>query len=126
MRHDSLKGDHDLTPKPLLINFARDYLNWLGNSKPTGKQNEVLQALLTHSRQRQARGFDFCLTELEKRCLYLAAEGKRLKETAACLGLSRRKLSQCRQSILQKMGCNNITSAVILGIRYGEISIPEN
>ena len=118
MRHDSFRWHHNATP-----NFAKDYLNYLGNRHPTPQQMLVIQALLAHTRLRQAAGHDFQLTQQEKQCLSLAAEGKGPRETAACLGTSIRSIRQSRKSILQKLGCKNMTSAVILGLRYGEIEM---
>nr|WP_232220221.1 hypothetical protein [Legionella tunisiensis] len=40
---------------------------------------------------------------------------------ASFLNVSIKRITQYRQSITQKLGCKNITSAIIVGIRYGEI-----
>ena len=125
MRHNSSVMNHNATPNRFFKNFAQDYLNYLGDRTPTDKQMAVIQALQAHTRIRQAAGHDFRLTAEEKQCLCLAAEGKRLEDIAACLGVSVRKMRQYRQSVLQKFGCKNMTSAIILGLRYGEIGVPE-
>ena len=65
--------------------FAKDYLDYLGNSHPSPKQLAEIQALLSHTWIRQPICFDLRLSAQEKRCLYLSAQGKGLKEIAAFL-----------------------------------------
>lgn len=112
---------HTLIDSSFFKTFAKDYLNHLGNSKPSRKQLADFQDLLSHIWIRQPVCFDLRLTEKERQCLYLSAQGKRLKEIAAFLNVSIKRITQYRQSIIQKLGCKNITSAIIVGIRYGEI-----
>jgi DNA-binding CsgD family transcriptional regulator len=77
--------------------------------------------LLSNTWIRQPICFDLRLSAQEKQCLYLSAQGKGLKEIAAFLKVSIRRATQYRQSIFQKLGCKNITSAIIVGLRFGEI-----
>lgn len=112
---------HILIDNPFFKTFAKNYLNHLGNGEPTRKQLAEFQDLLSHIWIRQPVCFDLRLTEQERQCLYLSAQGKRLKEIAAFLNVSTKRITQYRQSIIQKLGCKNITSAIIVGIRYGEI-----
>ena len=77
--------------------------------------------ILSHVWMRQAICFDPRLTEKEQQCLYLSAQGKSLKELTVFFNISKRRVEQYRQSIFQKLACNNITEAVFIGIRYGKI-----
>ncbi|MGC1183407.1 response regulator transcription factor, partial [Legionella sp.] len=63
------------------------------------------------------------LTEQERRCLYLSAQGKSLKEIASFLAITVRRVERHRQAIFRKMECKNIAEAIALGIRYGEITL---
>ncbi|MGC1182832.1 response regulator transcription factor [Legionella sp.] len=63
------------------------------------------------------------LTDQERRCLYLSAQGKSLKEIAIVLNISVRHAERHRQSIFQKLECKNIAESIALGIRYGEITL---
>ncbi|WP_019215162.1 response regulator transcription factor [Legionella tunisiensis] len=100
---------------------AKNYLNHLGNSNPTRKQLSEIQALLSHTKLKQPRCFNLCLTQQEKQHLCLSAQGKGLKEIASLLNVSLKKATQYRQSILRKLDCKRISSAIVVGIRYGEI-----
>ena len=46
---------------------------------------------------------------------------KTKRETLRKTNLSVRRVTQYRQSIFRKLGCKNITSAIIVGIRFGVI-----
>ncbi|WP_019216543.1 response regulator transcription factor [Legionella tunisiensis] len=111
----------NLIDSPFFKVFAKNYLDYLGNSNPTSKQLSEIQALLSHTWIRQPIFFDLRLSEQEKQCLYLSAQGKGLKEIAAFLKVSIRRVTQYRQSIFQKLDCRNITSAIIVGLRFGVI-----
>ena len=104
--------------------FAKDYLSFLGNPKPNPKQLSEMQSVLSHVWIRQSICLDIRLTEKEKQCLYFSAKGKGLKETARLMNVSTRRVEQYRESIFRKLGCKNIIEAVIVGIRYGKISPP--
>lgn len=115
----------NLIDSPFFKVFAKNYLDYLGNSNPTSKQLSEIQALLSHTWIRQPICFDLRLSEQEKQCLYLSAQGKELKEIAGFLKVSLRRVTQYRQSIFQKLDCRNITSAIIVGLRFGVIN-PED
>ena len=110
-----------LIDSPFFQVFAKNYLDYLGNSNPTHKQLAEIQALLSNTWIRLPICFDLRLSEQEKQCLYLSAQGKGLKEIASFLNVSMRRVTQYRQAIFKKLGCRNITSAIIVGIRYGVI-----
>ena len=111
----------NLINSPFFKVFAKNYLDYLGNSNPTAQQLSEIQALLSNAWIRQPISFDLRLSEQEKQCLYLSAQGKGLKEIAAFLQVSIRRITQYRQSIFQKLECGNITSAIIVGLRFGII-----
>ncbi|HHF7344298.1 TPA: response regulator transcription factor [Legionella feeleii] len=111
----------NLIDSPFFKVFAKNYLDYLGNSNPTHKQLAEIQALLSNTWIRQPICFDLRLSEQEKQCLYLSAQGKEVKEIAAFLKVSTRRVTQHRQSIFQKLDCKNITSAIIVGLRFGVI-----
>ncbi|HHF7343705.1 TPA: response regulator transcription factor [Legionella feeleii] len=115
----------NLIDSPFFQVFAKNYLDYLGNSKPTHKQLAEIQVLLSNTWIRLPICFDLRLSEQEKQCLYLSAQGKGLKEIAAFLNVSMRRVTQYRQAIFKKLGCRNITSAIIVGIRYGVIKKEE-
>jgi DNA-binding CsgD family transcriptional regulator len=103
--------------------FAKDYLIYLGNPLPSKKKIVAFQSLLSHVWLRRTLWLDGRLTDQERRCLYLSAQGKSLKEIAVFLDISVRHVERHRQAIFQKLGCKNIAEAITLGIRYGEIMI---
>ena len=103
--------------------FAKDYLIHLGNYQPSKKQIAACLSLLSHVWLRRTLYLDGRLTDAERRCLYLSAQGKSLKEIALFLGITSRHVERHRQAIFHKLECNNIAKAIALGIRYGEITI---
>ncbi|STX39049.1 response regulator transcription factor [Legionella feeleii] len=111
----------NLIDSPFFKVFAKNYLDYLGNSNPTPKQLAEIQSLLSNIWIRQPICFDLRLSEQEKQCLYLSAQGKEVKEIAAFLKVSTRRVTQHRQSIFQKLDCKNITSAIIVGLRFGAV-----
>ncbi|HHF7349947.1 TPA: response regulator transcription factor, partial [Legionella feeleii] len=111
----------NLIDSPFFKVFAKNYLDYLGNSNPTPKQLAEIQSLLSNTWIRQPICFDLRLSEQEKQCLYLSAQGKEVKEIAAFLKVSTRRVTQHRQSIFQKLDCKNITSAIIVGLRFGAV-----
>jgi DNA-binding CsgD family transcriptional regulator len=120
IKQELLRETH-VTDSSFFKVFAKNYLSYLGNSNPTAKQLSEIQALLSNTWIRQPICFDIRLSDQEKQCLYLSAQGKGLKEIARFLKVSLRRVTQHRQSIFQKLECPNITSAIILGLRFGVI-----
>ena len=104
--------------------FAKDYLCYLGNSKPTPRQLSEIQNLLSQSRVKNTVHLDNRLSDREKQCLYLSAFGRSIKEIADFLDVSERQVGHLRNSIFQKLDCKNITESVTRGLRFGEIRPP--
>lgn len=102
-------------------NFAKDYLMYLGNPKPSKMHIKEMQSMLSHVWLRRKISLDIRLTEREKQCLYLSAQGKSNKEIARFFNKSIRRIEFIRQSIFEKLSCKNIPEAVVKGFQYGEI-----
>jgi DNA-binding CsgD family transcriptional regulator len=109
----------NLIGSPFLKTFAKSYLNYFGNSNPSPKQLEEMQNLLSN-KIKSPTCFDLGLTAQESECLYLFAQGRGLQEIAAFLNTSPGNVTQYKQSIFQKLHCKDISSAVIVAIRFGE------
>jgi DNA-binding CsgD family transcriptional regulator len=104
-------------------NFSKDYLIYLGNSKPTKKQITEMISILSHVWLKRRVCLDLRLTEREKQCLYLSALGKSIKEIARYFKVTVRQVELYRQAIFKKLFCKNIGEAIAKGLRYGEISM---
>jgi DNA-binding CsgD family transcriptional regulator len=99
--------------------MARDYLHYLGNKRPKAEQLTAMQNLLCRVWVRRAVLFDPCLTKREKQCLYYAALGKKVKETAELIGVKVETVRTFREAIMAKLGCTSMIAAITAGIRYG-------
>jgi len=55
--------------------------------------------------------------------LYLASQGKEIKETASILGLSQRTIKYHRANIFEKLQVPNITAAVASVFQYRAIEM---
>ncbi|WP_425170824.1 LuxR C-terminal-related transcriptional regulator, partial [Legionella sp.] len=51
----------------------------------------------------------------------MVARSKTAPQIARFLSLSDRQIRRYKENILRELGCNNITQAVVMGIRYGKI-----
>jgi DNA-binding CsgD family transcriptional regulator len=122
IKKDRFHGRSARQEQQFFASFAQDYLIYFGNPQPSKKQVAACQGLLSHVWLRRTLCLDSRLTEQERRCLYLSAQGKRLKDIAAFLNISVRCVERYRQSVFQKLECNNIAEAIALGVRYGEIA----
>lgn len=61
------------------------------------------------------------LTEREKECLIWAAEGKTAEETGMILNISKETIQKHRRSIIQKLDCPNLCSAIFKAITEGSL-----
>lgn len=102
--------------------FAKEYLNYLGNPKPGKKQIKEMQSILSHTWMRKKIIVSSRLTEQEAKCLLLSSQGKSLSEIADFFNVSTRRIEFCRQSIFRKLFSRNIGEAIVKGIRYGQIT----
>jgi len=102
--------------------FAKDYLVYLGNPRPSSQQISEIKGLLSHVWLRRTLVLDKRLTPREQQCLYLSAQGKKIAEIALFLNISARQVERHRQAILQKLGSKNLAEAIAVGLRYGAIN----
>lgn len=99
--------------------LSEDYLAFFGIQTPTMKQKKEMHGLLAHVWLRRTIYLDSRLTEREKQCLYLSAQGKTIAEIAKILSIHSRRIEKHRESICKKLGCKNIVEAVFVGVRFG-------
>lgn len=107
---NKLHSQEHLFKKELSKTFL-EYLDGL----PTHKRIEQIQSLLY---DRNLPTSDRGLTLQEKRCLYLASQGKDIKEAASILGLSQRTIKYHRANIIKKLQVPNITAAVASSFQF--------
>ena len=101
--------------------LAIEMLELCGNSNPTQRQITVMERLLSTVAMTQHITFDHQLTEQEINCLFLAAKGHSIKETATFLQIQCSTVETHRKQILRKLACTSMTQAVFEGIRYGAV-----
>lgn len=101
--------------------FAKDYLIYLGNPKPTQIHIKEMKSILSETEVKRVVMLDKRLTPQEKRCLFLASKGKTIKATAQILKLGFNTAIGYRNSAIKKLNAANLTAAVILGIKYLDI-----
>ncbi|WP_342220518.1 helix-turn-helix transcriptional regulator [Rickettsiella endosymbiont of Miltochrista miniata] len=87
--------------------LAQTFLEYL-DSLPTNKRIEQMEAILY---ERNLPTLDRRLTPQEKKCLFLASQGKEIKEMASLLCLSQRTIKYHRANIIKKLEVANITAA---------------
>lgn len=96
--------------------FAIEYLRYFGNNTPTYGQINEMESLLISVCLKQNTPHSKKLTSREWDCLYLAAQGKSIHETAQFLQLSIDTVKAYRKNILRKLCCKNMPHAVSLGV----------
>lgn len=101
--------------------FAKDYLMYLGNPKPTKKQVKEIKSMLFETEVKRVVFIDRRLTVQEKKCLFLASKGKTIKETAAILNIKFNTALEYRNSAMRKLNAVNLLSAVMLRVKYNLI-----
>lgn len=99
--------------------LALDLLSFLGNSKPALAQMKLMRKLINQVSIPQQVLFDNRLTPQEQNCLFYAAHGYSIKETAALLNCEIPTIKYYRKAILRKLNCTNMTHATLVGVRYG-------
>ena len=107
---DKLHNQEHIFKKEL----SKTFLEYL-DSMPSHKRIEQIYSLLYGQ---NLPILDRGLTLQEKRCLYLAGQGKEIKEAASILGLSQRTIKYHRANIIKKLQVPNITAAVASGFQY--------
>ena len=112
---------YQLKTQSFFKGFAQRYLAYLGNYNPNKTQLTEMMDLLSHVWLRNLVTLDTRLTDIEKQCLYLFSQGKTVLQVDEFCSLSERQMHRYKENILRELNCQNMTQAVVLGIRYGEI-----
>lgn len=106
-------------------NFAKDYLIYLGNPKPTPIHIKEMKSILCETEVKRVVTLDGRLSFQEKKCLFLSGKGKSIKEIAKILSISFPTVREYRNKAIKKLGASNITAAVALGVKYNTIDLYE-
>ncbi len=101
--------------------LSKTFLEYLDNLPPN-KRIEQMESLLYETEQRNLPTLDRRLSFQERKCLYLASQGKEIKDTANILGLSQRTIKYHRANIFKKLKVSNITAAVFNVSQYKTIN----
>lgn len=99
--------------------------NRFGIDRPTQNQIDDLKSILFHAWLRRRVILDDRLTNRERLCLLFASHGKTYIEIAQTLGISAGTIRNYEKEILRKLFCKSMKQAIAIGIRYGEIALPE-
>jgi len=100
--------------KPLLTQIAIDLLYGLQVCNPTPEQMIAAESLIVAIFGEKKSACQVRLQPNEWRCLYWAAQGKSIKETARILHLSFGTISHYHQQIKAKLGCKKLIQAAYL------------
>lgn len=109
--------------------YTEQYLNYLAidllaelqNLEPTQLQINLMELFISKVAKDDAITLTKKLTNREMSCLYFAAIGKSIDETAQLLGIKQSTVKTYRKEIIRKLQCNNMTHAVFEGIRLGYV-----
>ena len=94
-------------------------------AEPTERQIEMMTSLLFHAWLKHRIILNEKLSTQEKRYLLFASKGKTYVEIAELLNVSTNTARDYEKEILRKLCCSNMKEALVVGIRYGAIAIPE-
>lgn len=100
--------------------LAKTFLDYL-ETLPINKRIDQIESLLHETKINSIVTHDSRLTSQEKKCLFSANKGKKVKEMASILGLSPRTIKYHRANIVKKLEVSNLTAAVAIGIQYNNI-----
>lgn len=89
------------------------------------KQRQLIKTLLSNITLNTELIIDSRLTRREKESLLLAALGYTVTESAEFLNLKRMTVEDYHKNIKKKLECKTIAKAVITGMRYGLITLPQ-
>lgn len=96
--------------------LAKSFVKYFESISYTRRIEEI-EALIYNKKIKNST-FLTRLSLQEKKCIFLAAEGKSVKETAKILKLSYYTIQEYRASAIKKLGVPNIVAAVALSIKY--------
>lgn len=97
--------------KQLKNQLAKTFLQYFESLSPN-KRLRQMESLLYEIPHRNLPTLDRRLTPQENNCLYLASQGKEIKESAHILGLSQRTIKYHRANIVKKLDVPNLMAAV--------------
>ncbi len=107
--------------------FSKNFLNHtlaikllssLGNLQPKPQQIKLIENLLLKINCQHTIFFNQKLSESEKNCLLLAAEGKTIQQTAYLLSVKTSTVTTLRKRTLNKLGCRSMAHAVFVGLHH--------
>lgn len=101
--------------------LAKTFLEYLSNLS-LNKRIEQVESILSETKIKNLVTLGRRLTLQEKKCLFWAAKGKSIKETARILQLSYHTVQEYRASAIKKLEAPNVTAAVVSAIQSNAIS----
>ena len=101
--------------------LAIKILEKVGVAEPSEQAINVLEAALSHAVIKSNVIYDYRLKMKERACLFWAAKGKTIKETAEIMNSESSEIEACRKTIKRKLRASSIAQAVFEGIRFGYI-----
>jgi len=90
--------------------------------QPNQNQIKEMIKMLAYVWLKRAILIDEKLTEQEKLCLSLAAQGNTASEIADLLEIAEGTVRTYEREITRKLSCKNMKQAIAVGIRYAEIA----
>lgn len=102
--------------------LAKTFLKYL-DTLPEKKRIDQIESVLYDTNYQNIPTLDRRLTPQEKKCLYLTAKGKEIKQIATMLGLSQRTIKYHRANIIKKLQVPNITTAVATNFQYNMLDM---
>ena len=101
--------------------IAIKLLEDIGIQSPEQAMIDKMELAISHTLIKQHLFFEPILNEEEVACLFWAAKGKTVAQTAEVLSLSIACIKQHRKNILAKLEVENMTQAVFQGIKFAWI-----
>ncbi len=114
----------------IVMNMMPDFANYLAIEilecldidTPNQDQISLLAKLVSNVSIKTQIVFDQQLSRRERGCLYWAANGKTSGEIAKIIGVKPSTVHWYKREILRKLDCANLTEAVFVGMRYGQLN----
>lgn len=125
-KKDERSNYFDEQQQAFYLGLAKKHLAYYGNKTPSINQLLHLYSLLCQTCVHRYIAIDTRLTEQEATTLYFSAQGKTTEQIAQFSKITPRQVERHRSQIFKKLGCNNIASAIMKGIRFLELQPPSN
>ncbi len=104
--------------------LAINLLERIGVIDPSQKTIAMIETALSHVVMKQRLSLEPSLNKKEGACLFWAAKGKTIQETATLMGVTPTKVETCRRRIKRKLKATSIAQAVFEGMRFGYLPEP--